>query len=94
MTEKNSAQFKAFYPIQDSIDRRARIATCIKLPDSEAYPLLLNYQQRVRQIVKPDDLIIFPISGKNENVVSKEDRHLNKLGNTKTVESLALYLTN
>jgi len=37
---------------------------------------------------------MFPILGKDENVVSKDDRHLNIVGNKKVVEVLVSYLVN
>jgi hypothetical protein len=92
--ENYGAQFKAFYPIQDSLDIRAKLANCIKLPGGATYPLSLNYLQRLRQTVRPDDLVMFPILGKDENVVSKDDRHLNIVGNKKVVEVLVSYLIN
>jgi hypothetical protein len=94
IAENYGAQFKAFYPIQDSLDTRAQLANCIKLPGGAAYPLSLNYQHWLRRTVRPDDLVMFPILGKDENVVSKDDRHLNIVGNKKVVEILVSYFIN
>lgn len=90
--ENYGAQFKAFYPIQDSLDTRVQLANCIKHPGGATYPLSLNYQRRLRQTVRSDHLVMFPIYGKDENVVSKNDRHLNITGNKKVAEILVSYL--
>lgn len=89
ISQAHQAKFKVIYPIQESLDLRAKSLKCIRNREGAPYPLNLNYLETINEIIPASDLILINLTGKNENVISENDRHLNSIGNAKFMNSVA-----
>ena len=90
--QAHQAKFRVIYPIQDSLDSRVKSLNCIRNREGFPYPLNLDYLKTIKEIIPSSDLILLPLTGENENVISENDRHLNLIGNAKFMNSVAKYL--
>jgi hypothetical protein len=54
-----------------------------------AFQYVPNFQSLLKEAISEQDLITFDIQGGNENVVSRDDRHLGVIGNKKAMKELA-----
>ena len=89
LSKKNDAVLMFFYPIREDLDKIGQSVKCIITSDGKQFEYSADYRGLIESIVPPHSLIIFEVEGRNENVVSKGDRHFNSVGNTKTMKKLA-----
>lgn len=84
----NNAKFSAFYPVRNDFDKRNALIDCIRSQDKN-YKYSNDYLGLLKTTLDPSDLIYFDIDGMNNIVVSKDDRHLNRLGIEKVFSTLS-----
>ncbi len=89
ISHENNAKFYVFYPIREDLDDRIKVVQCIKTLDGKYYSYKSDNISLLQKLELNDQLKIFRIQGGDENIVSKEDRHLNAIGNRKVVTELS-----
>lgn len=89
---QNDAQFYVFYPAREDLDKRMKVVNCIKTLDGKYYSYKSDNTSLLKKLELKDHLKIIEIKGGDENIVSKEDRHLNVIGNRKVALELAKVL--
>jgi hypothetical protein len=91
--EKNHAKFLVFYPVREDFDKRGmQMVKCVADSQGNIFRVSLDYASRLKDVISPEDLVIFDLPGGNKIVVSPNDRHLNDLGNELVMEKLNLSL--
>ncbi len=88
----NGAAFRVFYPIRSDFDLLSRSIVCIRDLHGQYWQYTAEFEQLLREVVPDRLLLVTPIVGQDENVVSKTDRHLGLLGNQKAMKALSLLL--
>ena len=86
---QNNAKFYVFYPAREDLDNRMKVVNCIKTLDGKYYSYKSDNVSLLQKLELKDRLKIIRIQGGDENIVSKEDRHLNAIGNEKVIVELA-----
>lgn len=89
---ENGAAFKVFYPMRSDFDELSKSIVCVRNSDGRYWRYAPDFAQLLRQVVQEPFLLLTPIEGADENVVSKTDRHLGLLGNRKAMRSLSSLL--
>lgn len=89
VAKENAAIFRVFYPVREDWDKNWRAIACVRTADHRLYAYSPDFLKLLQETTPADEFIFFDIEGKNENVVSKNDRHLNSTGNRKVMENLA-----
>jgi len=86
---ENSAEFFVFYPVREDLDDRMKVVHCIKTLDGKYYSYKSDNVALLQKLELKDRLKIIRIQGGDENIVSREDRHLNAIGNGKVAVGLS-----
>lgn len=89
LTLEHDSKFFVFYPVREDLDERMKTVQCIKTLDEKYFEYRSNNVTLLEKLELKDSLKIVKIKGGDENIVSKEDRHLNARGNQKVMDSLA-----
>lgn len=89
ISHENNANFYIFYPIRKDLDDHMKVVQCIKTLDGKYYSYKSDNVSLLQKLELKDRLKIIRIQGGDENIVSKEDRHLNAIGNEKVIVELA-----
>lgn len=92
LTTKHGARFRVIYPVREDIDRRTQSIRCIRTVRGNLYQYAGNHIALLRETMPEQDLLIFPVGGGNELVVSRDDRHFGIEGNRRAMEELVITL--
>jgi hypothetical protein len=87
LSEKNSAKFSIFFPHREEDSYMEKICAVLT-KDDKRFTLGGTVNQLVKRLSSESNLIYGDIEGLNENVISIDDRHLNKIGNLKAMQLL------
>jgi hypothetical protein len=88
LAHANKAVFKVFHPARE-VDELNRSIACIKTRNGNFFKYQPEFSKLLRETVPADSFIQFSVQGQNDVAVSKSDRHLNALGNTRAMNRLA-----
>ena len=88
LSEKNSAKFFIFFPHREE-DRYIEKICAVLTKDGKRFSFGGTTSELVKRLSAGSNLIHGDIEGLNENVISVDDRHLNKIGNLKAMRLLS-----
>ena len=89
VSNAHGAKFNVFYPLREDFDVGGWSIQCLKTTGGRYFQYSPDFRTLLNETISPEHLIYFELAGKNENVVSKDDRHLGVVGNTKAMSLLA-----
>jgi hypothetical protein len=89
---KNRSKFKVFYPDRYELDRLyLKHVKCVqyKSDRSTALPIKMDQVSLLKEVLPPENLIVFDLPGGQELSFSETNPHLSDIGNERAMKNLA-----